>query len=70
MFSGGDCHKGHGNSGIIGFMVVGVVMGWWCCGTKDWNIGFYGYFGTSILRIYRRNIGEYFFINIGGVKII
>ena len=29
--------------------------------TKDWNIGFYGYISTSILRIYRkyrRNIGE------------
>ena len=40
---------------------------------KDWNIGFYGYIGTSILRIYRkyrRNIGGYFFTNIDKVKII
>ena len=28
--------------------------------TNDENIGNHGYIGTSILRIYRRYIGEYF----------
>ena len=32
--------------------------------TKDGNIGFDGYIGTWILRIYRRYIGEYFYMNI------
>ena len=53
---------------LMGNNVVRKVVG-----IKDWNIGFYGYIGTSILRIYRkyrRNIGGYFFINIDGVKII
>ena len=33
--------------------------------TKDENIGFDGYIGTWILRIYRRYIDGYFYINIG-----
>ena len=36
-------------------------------GIKDGNIGFDGYIGTWILRIYRiyrRYIGEYFYMNI------
>ena len=31
---------------------------------KDENIGFDGYIGTWILRIYRRYIGGYFYMNI------
>ena len=32
--------------------------------TNDINIGFDGYIGTWILRIYRRYIGGYFYMNI------
>ena len=32
--------------------------------TKDKNIGFDGYIGTWILRIYRRYISGYFYMNI------
>ena len=40
---------------------------------KKKNIGTLGYIGTFILGIYQkywRNIGGYFFTNIGGAKII
>ena len=32
--------------------------------TNDENIGFDGYIGTWILRIYQRYIGRYFYMNI------
>ena len=32
--------------------------------SKDGNIGFDGYIGTLILRIYRRYIGGYFYMSI------
>ena len=37
--------------------------------SKDENIGFDEYIGTWILRIYRRYIDEYFYINIDISKI-
>ena len=36
---------------------------------KDGNIGFDGYIGTWILRIYRRYISGYFYMNIDISKI-
>ena len=57
---------------VIGDVKVGQRSSIWngCVLSKDWNIGFYGYICTSILRIYRRNIGGCFFTNINKVKII
>ena len=43
---------------IIGIFEFGVFV------YKDENIGFDGYIGTWILRIYRRYIGGYFYMNI------
>ena len=36
---------------------------------KDENIGFDGYIGTWFLRIYRRYIGGYFYMNIDILEI-
>ena len=41
---------------------VTLVFGW--AESKDENIGFDGYISTWILRIYRRYIDGYFYINI------
>ena len=43
---------------IIRIRTVRIIKG------KVVNIGFNGYIGTWVLRIYRRYIGGYFYINI------
>ena len=68
------------NKHLLRLTRVDMSIGWFKINFKltlsnnqDENIGNYGYINTSILRIYQkywRNIGGYFFTNIGGVKII
>ena len=53
------------------FLKLFTQLNWWHGGSvsKVGNIGFNGYIGTWVLRIYRRYIGGYFYMSIDILEI-